>query len=337
MIKIGDQMSGRSVKCPQCGKRLVVPGQSDTTAEMVFAAQRAKREADKEQQDEPQRKGLSGIFSFKKRSPNKSDNIDTWLNDFWQTAEIIDEPTNNNASLPPRLVTSPPQLNDAVRDTIPETTSLEPIRESFIASCIALIPEQNRLPLMWVSIGLCIGFILGIAVHSEIQRRSQVITNNKTEITIEPTNAIQTRQNQIAINGTLRVKIADEGVQPDAGAVVIFLPFNKPPAIQFSHEGLRPDSNPQLQHEAKQMVDESGGAFELTDTNGQYNVMLEKGEYLLIFISTQKGTENAPLPNETQTNIQRFFKTPENLVGENFYYSKIQRIDGKQGAISISF
>jgi hypothetical protein len=335
MIKIGEQMAGRSVKCPQCGKRLVVPSQSDTTAEAVFVAQRAKRELDKEQQDEPQRKGLSGIF-FKKRQSNKSANIDEWLNDFWQSAEIIDEPANDgNVNAPPRIPIT--QRNDNV--PISETTplSLEPQHESFFASCVALIPEKNRLPLMWISIGLCIGFILGVAVHSEILKRSQNVANNKIEEIGEPTNASITKPNQIAVIGTLRVTTASDGVQPDTGAVVIFLPFNKPPAILFSHEGLQPDSNPHSQHEAKQMIDESGGAFELTDTNGQYNVMLEKGEYLLIFISTQKRNENTPLPNETQANIQRFFKTPENVIGGNLYYSKTQRIDGKQGAISISF
>jgi hypothetical protein len=105
---------------------------------------------------------------------------------------------------------------------------------------------------------------------------------------------------------------------PDAGAVVIFLPFDAKPDEKASLIGLRPGDDPTQGERGRNFVRLLGGDVARCDQRGHYSVTLpERGRYFQLILSsaakTPGGKELAP---QQIAQIARFFDITEDPLSE---------------------
>lgn len=377
MIKIGRQMAGRVVVCPQCGTRLAVPLQSDPTAEAVYKAQRERRAAEKAAgiPSQPSHQGpLPGLFTSPTPSkpgehpgdigknhghsatpaetPETDEELDRWIDDFWKTPSVYITPAGEtDATLPadtsialppphpstphlPTLPTPPRPPGDPVNilhgysDTTdyPETSVLPSVSSETAAPASPPPRPHNRLRfLLWTFLNILVGFILGVAAHSELQKSrdrrpagaaaaQRYVENDSDADTV-------TGSNIVALRGTLLYTDEEGWGRPDIEAVAVFLPLDHPPAIPFSPEGLGIGPETGKTREGMLAIEEIGGTYVRTNTSGGFDAILSApGDYLVLYISAaSQRSATASLPEKDLTLLKRFFQNPERLIGQSQY------------------
>jgi hypothetical protein len=342
MIQIGAQMIGRNVVCPQCGNRLTVPPQSVPQAEALYQFLKQKRIAEKnnvakspqktkpkpektEKQktsvpiSQPSSSPLStsektvAPISYKKniqlepvQSENdtdeqdasftdfEADEIDHWIAEFWA---MQPQPDNNSIETNWTISQSLPSKN--------ETKSLD----------VAASNVQTQLTLTllrtWLIVVFLFGFVGGLCTYSFFagvrKGTSGVVDTIKSELASEN-----------SITGKLYYRGFDGEQIPDADAVVLFLPLERIPTIPLSVEGIRPgDTQSDSINDATQQIDEIGGLFLRTGANGGFEIPYKKqGHYLALLISSHAKRSEPELDLATRRKLQRFFRTPQNLIGD---------------------
>ncbi len=367
MIKIGNRMAGRVVVCPQCGTRLSVPLRSDPTAEAVYAAQRKQREVEKTL-GIPSRRSVTGILPgiFSRQSKKKPDeseigDVDRWIDDFWKTpveppefphptvhghhqdyAELLGVPT------PPR----PPGDGMFPRE-IPEHMISAPIRPAssradgdFVdfrrppTSAPASYHALNSIwrhgwlrSLLLTFLNVSVGFILGVAVHSELQKTRPVSQRaGNGQAFASPARLKETRDREndpaanaiIALRGKLLYTLPEGEVKPDTDSVALFLPLDRPPTVPFGSTGLGVGQETYKTREGTLLIEETGGAYVRTDVDGNFDVLLSgPGKYVVLYLSAHvKRDRQNKIDAETLAKLRRYFSSPETLIGSARYFCR---------------
>lgn len=362
LITIGSQMAGKIVVCPQCRERLSVPRESDSKADEQHRRQKERRR---------KRSGLSGVFippPSRKGETTPEKVIDHWLEGFWDENHSVPNPPTNPArphadsapakppsapvpaSLPPFMPAPPPPVlenplatvdwsvpepvdsPEKNRDNHGETDSAEQSgepegKDSFFSS--QLTPWQRAAAT--ACLYLLIGFIFGIAVHSEyvkMRTSAKVAKEESPKIRIP-------EKGMISVEGILLYRPAEGSVRPDVDSVVILLPLAKPPAVPFSPIGLGVEDvqSPQGLDTIRQ-IEESGGACVRTDADGRFTAILSgPGDYLFLRISAHCQSGGlAPLSLRMRNGLERFFKKPEQLFQGYAYVFEEKNFTGSTEA-----
>jgi hypothetical protein len=309
MIQIGAPRAGQMVVCPQCGERLTVPSQSVAQAETLYQFLKQKRLAEKNAPkthspslQQAAKLPLQTIVQEKKNEeideePNFSleelntEDVDRWIKEFWTT-----------------------QSNENNIITKPYTTEpvAQPIPASHENTAVTIRHHETWLLFRtWLFIVFLFGVVGGFGICSFFNSfRKDISGNNSVAKPVLSAEHI--------ITGKLYYRGFDGERIPDADAVIMLLPLDRPPTFPISGNGLRPDDNQHLLTEdSVQQIKEIGGVFQRTDADGTFSIHYETtGRYLILMISSHaKRSDSAP-DTTTIRDLKRFFRNPQELLGD---------------------
>lgn len=316
MMKVGPQMFGRTVVCPQCGGRLEVPFQSDPKAEDLYRFMKQKRAEEKSAisaisvvdaavgktsvsrpasaKSEPRTTDLP--FQREKFEELEPDEVDRWIEEFWATIPENGDSAIRNVPVPKKRAERQHSESEGF------IGSVEDLAESYRNRSVRIL---FRLALAAVFVvGLFAGFALHVAVR-DADRSAR--------------NTMQTEDfsDKAVIRGELYYRGLDGRRIPDADAVVIFLPADRIPAVPISCTELGPGGGMGENRDGMTQIEELGGAFCRTGADGTFSQDFQRsGRYLALMISAHVRRSGPELPPETLLDLQRFFSDPAVLLGE---------------------
>lgn len=327
IIKIGPQMFGKTVVCPQCEKKVEVPFESDPKAEGLYCFLKEKKRERKgkkklplppkppipeslapiprypstfdENPDEPVR-ALSG-GTFEHVEPG---DIDRWINEFW--AGVPEQERLNYQNIQKEEQKEPLSLPDSLVGRV--ENSFNSLKTS----------QANSLFRFLLTIVFLSGCILGFLLHAFVIKNP----GNKDS---QLSSSAELKLQKIRLEGNLLYKKNDAESQPDADAVIIFVPANRIPTFPISYTGLAPnDPNYRSDMESVQQIEELGGVFLRTGADGRFSAELpSEGRYVGLLISSHllRGDSEKEIGKKTLEDLRRFFRNPQNIIGE-YCFSK---------------
>lgn len=324
MMKIGPQMLGQTVVCPQCGQRLQVPFQSDPTAEKLYLHLKQRRLQEKTglpttattteapaiepPKNEPRSTQTQSVQPEQKQLLAESEELDRWIDEFWATPENDSVPVPHS-NRPGRAVD--PNISAAYPVTT-VLTDYESKQKRILTGLIAVL---------MLMVGLTIGFV----------GRGFLLEPNRTDSIEQDTPVGKMPQ----LKG--RLFYADRAGHQvcDADAVVILLPGNRPPAVQIQGQGLGPQAN-RPYSDSIQQIEELGGAYTRTGAEGEFNLELrEPGEYFLLAISAHGTRSSEPLEDGPKQFLLRYFRDPEELLGKSRFALEEYRFESGTNIIQM--
>lgn len=269
MMKVGPQMFGRTVVCPQCGGRLEVPFRSDPKAEDLYRFMKQKRAEEKA--------AISSIDNASGKTPVSEsirqetfeelepDEVDRWIDEFWATIPENGNSATPNAPVPRKRTERQHSESDGFAG------SIEDWAESYKNRSVRLL-FRLALAVVFVT-GLCAGFV----IHA-------VVRNDGNSVHHTPHG--EESSNPIVVRGELFYRGLDGRRIPDADAVVILLPSDRIPGVPISCSGLEPGSGFRDRVIGMTEIEESGGVFCRTGADGTFSSELHReGRYLVLMIS----------------------------------------------------
>jgi len=281
-MKIGPQMFGRIVVCPQCGKRIEVPFESDPKAEALYYFMKQQRAGEKATEQ-----------AVRKGPLTEPDEFDRWIDEFWMS--VPDHHIEGNAVPPPWKPAESEQAQSA------------------------LAPLWNRQTRWLFRLLLVVVFLLGCFGGFILHFLFVSGRAGGRETSAVPETA--TSSQNIRVEGELSYRNSEGARMPDADAVVLFLPLDRIPAIPISSHGLVPnDVRFDPDGEASQQIKELGGVFQRTGADGSFAFPLrDEGRYLALTISSHLHRDEQGLSPATIRDLQRFFRDPHELLGDYCY------------------
>jgi len=141
---------------------------------------------------------------------------------------------------------------------------------------------------------------------------------------------------RVLVQGQLYYDAAPDRPAPDAGAVIVALPAERPPDATIPVLGLRPiDPPPSPESTSVRRIEQLGGAYARADASGAFRVVLPRpGPYRVLLISRQarRPPEAGAHPVDLGE-IGEYFHPPADLLGRHKYRWTLEPIDA--GAPSI--
>ncbi len=145
------------------------------------------------------------------------------------------------------------------------------------------------------------------------------------------------------ISGTVEYP-TDDGMQPDEGAVVLFLPKNVRPDQPSAGSLVSPAGFQALDNLGIDNLHALGGAIVRADQNGDFKVKVDaaggKGvDYFLLVVSRHVANDNGlALTKQQLAGINSFFIPAERVVDDQaIYWDSINAHSSKQKKIKVSF
>jgi hypothetical protein len=296
-IKIGEPMAGRTVRCPQCGKPIVVPRSTEQQAQELYQTQVATAKSRVVPPPLPNAAGQPMAAKPSKTADTES-NLDDWIDQFWTS--IPEEESTVKPPLAPPFP-SPQNVSESATNALRQKQTLVLFR-------------------IWLAIIFIIGFVFGFAFRSFFLGKTNN-TQDPSGVTVNSAPALT----DSVITGKLYYRGVGREKLPDADAVILFIPKDKTPAVSMSVKGLRPDDNAGAGGEGVQQIEEMQGLFCRAGANGEFSIPYKRsGKYLAIFISAQltRPDESEGLDRETLKTLKLYFKRPQDLVGNYTYISE---------------
>ena len=359
MMKIGSQMVGRIVVCPQCGAKLEVPTQSDPQAEALYQFMKKKRAQEKAAQIlgsvEPKRQIPLPTAQPAPPPPPKAavptppptakpkpsvPTLPTTTQPVPKPVHQEPPPEESFEELEPDEVdlwidefwaTVPETDGEFDPNSIPHTLKHAPVDgpTNDLESASAAVRYRQTVVLfrVWLSIVFLVGLIAGIYIHSVYAD-----FRNRRTARVGTGEAV-TESDDRTVQGNLYYRGFDGRPMPDADAVVILLPLDRnAPAVPMSIEGLRPNDEmiaPNV--DGAQQITELGGHFLRTGADGAFSVSLKTpGRFLVLMISSHARRNDGMEPETAAIReLGRFFRTPEDLLGQ--YGFALEEYDFMQG------
>ncbi len=353
MIKIGAQMAGRNVVCPQCTAKILVPQRSDPQAEALYQflkEKRAREKADKiiasldpAQQTQPAGPPCPApspapeIIQTPQPEPIPSAAVDGPRPEY---------PADTNDSMDELEDLEPDEVDGWIEEfwaTVPETEGLSnrprtlrnaaandsehgENEQAEMASSVSRYQQTVLLFRVWLMVVFLIGLVAGIYLHSVYADWRLRHKENASHAGTEHADAT------ITVSGNLYHRDFDGRPTADADAVVIVLPQKSVPKIPITVDGLRP--NDELfdpNGDSVQQIIEIGGAFQRTGTGGEFSLPLKKsGKYLVMMVSSHaKRDEAKPTDPTVIRELRVFFRNPTELIGE--YRYALEEYDFQRG------
>lgn len=308
-MKIGQQMFGRTVVCPQCSTRIEVPFESDPKAEELYRLMKEKRGKAKDGSGQPDKGAVSPSVAEtpvlkNQAGPARKESggpdigtaddyeFDRVIEDFWATVHVEDLlPENANESGP----VGPMQRTSSGADTDTSGSGCRWIRMG--------LPVLALLTVMILS-----SFFLGIVFHRFF------VLNYFARATSESTEATA----QVFVAGKLYYQNILGKRTPDADAVVILLPQDYAPPTAVSSRGLGPnDERFDPNGESVTQIEEFGGIYHRTGADGSFSVSANiGGRYFVLLISSHEKRDLMEIDPNTISDLRRFFRNPTELIGE---------------------
>ncbi len=324
--------------CPQCGEKLTVPFASDPKAEALNQFLKQKRAQEKrtasltstpestpptqivqksassaptsselEKEDDAVPSTLVEDDALENLEDLEPDEVEHWIDQFWATVS-----ENNIAEADTDSGNHVPHSAQYREQPIPQPMLPE---ESLDATPIMERVQQTRtLFRTLILLVFVLGFGLGIFAHSRYiaLRYGQLLVAGGSQV--ENHDDIAARGSAL---GMLSYPGPDGSPQPDADAVVIFLPLKNRPPLLFASEGLRPDDETfDPNGENVIQIQEFGGMFQRTGADGTFSVPYKNsGRYLTIMISSHLKRKNEELDGATVRRLRNYFRDPGTLLG----------------------
>ncbi|MDR0392345.1 MAG: hypothetical protein LBH59_10595 [Planctomycetaceae bacterium] len=287
LMKASHLTSGRTVVCPQCLKKIVVPHETDSKAEQLYLQMKKNGGVNKTknstQQNEQPQTNLSIL---------DDDEFEQWMDDVRAFA-----PENNNIHNEPATF--------ADKDNIVNNQTTSERKHEFIL--------RNDIYLFIVLLLVCcVSFVLGFVIRGFwSDAGNTVFLYNATEgSTANPT---------IQIEGKLSYK-NEFGVKvPDVDATILFIPLESRTTIPIPASGFRADEGTfDPNNDNIQRIVELGGIVQRTGIDGGFKFSLKsKGKYVAIMISSHaKRTNATQLPPEVVNYLKKFFQNPIELISD---------------------
>ncbi len=357
MIKIGAQMAGYAVVCPQCSAKIQVPLQSDPQAEALYRFLQKKRAQEKAEKilgpsaPAPKEQVPSDIPPVvQATAPSPLPPAPT-LSQTATPQTTVPQTASQTAgedgddSLEELEELEPDEVDDWIEQfwaTVPETEDANthrpqprkpalldeptenPAAETEVAYTVTRYQQTVLLFRLWLLIVFLIGLITGIYLHSVY---ADWRLGRQTGKAVTATNDAD-----CIVTGNLHYPDFDGQPAPDADAVVIVLPLDSVPRITIPIEGLRPnDDEFDPNGDGVQQITEIGGAFQRTGAAGEFSLPLPKsGKYFVLMISSHaKRAEGQAIDPATLQELRRFFRNPGMLIGE--YGFVLEKYDFDRG------
>jgi hypothetical protein len=301
-MKASSQTSGKSIVCPQCLKKIVVPKESDPKAEQLYYHTKQKK-------SDNTAKNSNSQQTLNQTHPQSTElnEIDKWIDDFW-----IPLPKDNIPSKKPSAL---PNLNnnreisaDNARTQTQTQTQNQNQNQNQLVSKRSLL-HNNKYLFAVILLVFLISFFAGF-IFNELWRirYSKHDINNKKEIS---------DKENIHVEGKLSYRNEFGVKRPDVDATILFLPTEARNTIPISIDGLRTDNGIfDPNNDNVQRIIELGGAVQRTDANGKFAFPLKtSGDYIAIMISSNvQRTTVTQLSPEIINYLKKFFKNPEKLI-----------------------
>ncbi len=327
MMKIGAQMVGKSVVCPDCGNRIEVPFASDPQAEALYRRMKEKKygaapqaEAStilnptapqatlskplarkQEAQQTPASQPAAPLADLSKVD---TEQVDEWLESLW-----TDLPEDGSTPEGPRYRAP---LRDAGRQA---AASEQAPSTLFEAGNRLWSNPKTRFSLV---ASFAVVFLLGTLFGYAVER---ILTTN------HPAAINSARKKEPAKNtvvaGELAFDTPDDRTLPDADALALFLRIDRIPNIPLRVKGLRvQDGVESPASDIEQQIEELGGKIQHADASGKFSVTFEDpGRFLVILVSSHAvQPPDFVLKPDVDNKLRRFFRDPSELIG-NFRFS----------------
>ncbi|MDR0522208.1 MAG: hypothetical protein LBH00_10195 [Planctomycetaceae bacterium] len=281
MLKIGTAKAGSVVECPQCRGRVLVPPETVPKAEELYQLFKQSRK------DKRTIQKTSGSILAETVENAEEAEFTQWLEEVWSDINVAGTKGLKRSSPHPKPVFDLPETNMAA---INETA-------------VKLKQQQRMFLLFKVSAGILFvaGILFGAFLYSQMIQRPNVPQNRQQAVP---------DQNEAQITLSFRDKNGE--IQPDADAVIIFLPKNKQITQRLSFNGLLPDQK--QNNETIRQIEEMDGVYERTDTNGNCTFRYRAGiSYFLIAVSAHRNQTADPLPPQTAAGLRDLFSDCETL------------------------
>ncbi|MDR1923356.1 MAG: hypothetical protein LBQ66_03185 [Planctomycetaceae bacterium] len=319
MMKLGSQMSGRVVVCPQCLKKLVVPSKSDPKAEQLYNYMRQKRTTEKNNSQKPIPAKVTAPSNLQNNLGTlETDEVDKWIDEFWTS--INDNDTDNK---PFDLINQgdfdPFANNDSPNNqTTNNNTTTDPtINNDTIAigfvGLKSILSAYRWLVLVTILViffaGFLGGFFLGYATNSTGR-----IANH-----IDPVETGNIANKKIMLKGTLSYRNEFGVKTPDADATILCIPKEARTPVLISCKGLRADEgNFDPNSDNIHRIMELGGVVQRTGADGKFEFELKsEGSYMVIMVSSHLRRTNATqLPPTIIDELKKIFQNPSDLFSD---------------------
>lgn len=165
-------------------------------------------------------------------------------------------------------------------------------------------------------------FLLGMAVGGAVTERGGQANNQS-----------------VPINVTGTVAMAGEGGRkPDAGALVIFFPYDGKPDEKESLVGVRPGDDPAKGTKFRDYLRVLGGGMDYCDQRGQFSVQLpDRGRYYVLAISSnvQPSRAKAMTPDQV-AQVGRYVTLSDDPLEEFRYQWRLESLRGSQ-KVNVNF
>ncbi|GHT44353.1 hypothetical protein FACS189454_01460 [Planctomycetales bacterium] len=348
LLKIGSAQAATVIVCPKCGTNIVVPSQSSPKAEELYQfLKRKKAEAESAKQQgsilfrsgqAPTGKGAyyNNLDLYlkdairKNNSPaddvNRDDNVpensesklEEWIAEFWAAnpQEEITETKQPEKSESQNTEREKQKRKDKQQEQPNEPPKMMiPTNELDSAALIVRLQENVRTLRLLIAIGFLLGVSLGYFVH--------IIQSNQQ---LRPAQVNQPQGENILI-GTLQYRNQNGEKQPDADAVVIFIPKDAKPSSPLESLGLRPGDPPD--GERVRQIAELGGKCVRADASGRFEFAYKSDQpyWGLLISAHNKRTED--IPQEVRRSLRVFFRNPTELLGD--YNFILEEYDWQSG------
>jgi hypothetical protein len=303
MMKASSITSGKTIICPQCLKKIVVPDKPDPKAEQLYLHIKKnginKIKGNQQQSAKPQ--SQTGFGAIEK------DEVDKWIDDFWTTLPDADSHAKPSTLQDTKKQTAAPNTKNNTRQ---KPTSNKENKESKEKRLILRNDKTWRAVILSVVLTFIIGFSAGFATREfwNVGNSGRGLLSNAPDDNSDKA--------EIKIEGKLSYK-NEFGIKlPDADATILFLPLNAQTPVPISPDGLRVDDGAfEPNKDNVQRIIELGGIVQRTGANGGFAFSLKSGgAYNAIMISSHlKRTDATQLPPEVVNYLKKFFRNPTEL------------------------
>ncbi|MDR1289773.1 MAG: hypothetical protein LBK06_01080 [Planctomycetaceae bacterium] len=305
MMKASSITSGKTIICPQCLKKIVVPDKPDPKAEQLYLHIKKngidKIKGNRQKSAKPQTQTSIGAI--------ERDEVDKWIDDFWTTLPDADSHAKPSTLHDNKKQTDTPNTKNNTQ----QNPASNPVsnKESKEKQLILRNDKTLRVVIISVVLTFIICFPAGFATREflDVGNSGRGLFSNAPDDNSD--------KSEIRIEGKLSYK-NEFGIKlPDADATILFLPSNAQTPVPISPDGLRVDDGAfEPNKDNVQRIMELGGIVQRTGANGGFNFSLKSGgTYNMIMISSHlKRTDATQLPPEVVNYLKKFFRNPIELV-----------------------
>jgi hypothetical protein len=305
-MKASSLTSGKTVICPQCLKKIVVPHKSDRKAEQLYLNMKQNGGSVVAKTSQPQKKQSPANFVTLEK-----DEVDKWIDDFWTSlpeddtrgeSEILPETTNKNSTVTNKNIQ---YKNIQYKNNTQQNQTTTDEQHTIL--------HNNKNYLLTILLVFCISFAAGFVTSS-------FLIGGKTSLLADSDNKNNTvDKSVIRVEGKLSYKNEFGVKKPDADATILFIPAEARTAIPISSDGFRA-ANGTLDpnNDNVQRITELGGIVQRTGAGGEFKFSLKsEGNYVAIMISSHvKRTNVTQLPPEIINYLKKFFRNPAGLIDD---------------------